>query len=44
MIREAAHNTIDYLKDIFSERNKIFEKLKRKLIETETNMGQGKYG
>ena len=40
MIREAAQNTIVHLKDIPNEKNKIFERHKRKLIETQQNMGQ----
>ena len=40
MIREAAQNNIGHLKDLPNEKNKIFEKHKRKLIESQQNMGQ----
>ena len=40
MIIEAAKNTIGNLKDLPNEKNKIFEKHKRKLIESQQNMGQ----
>ena len=43
MIREAAHNIIDYLKDILNEKNKIVQRHKRNLIESQENMGQEEY-
>ena len=44
MIREAAQNTIDHLKDLLNKKNKIVERYKRKIIEAQQNIGQGKYG
>ena len=43
MITEAAQNIIDYIKDILNERNKIVERYKRNVIESEENMGKEKY-
>ena len=40
MIIEAAQNTIGHLKDLINEKNKIVERYKRKLIESQQNIGQ----
>ena len=44
MIREAAQNTIVYLKDFLKEKNKIVDRYKRKIIEPQQEIGQEKYG
>ena len=44
MIREAAQNTIGHLKYLLNEKNKIVERYKRKLIESQQDIGQEKYG
>ena len=43
MIREAAQNTIGHLKDLLNENNKIVERYKRKLIESQKDIGQENY-
>ena len=40
MAREAAHNTIDHIKDLLNEKDNIVESYKRKLFESQKNMGQ----
>ena len=39
MIREAEQNTIDHIKDLLNENNKIVWRHKRNLIESQQNMG-----
>ena len=43
MIREALQNTIGHFKDILNEKNKIVERHKMNLIETQQNMGRDAY-
>ena len=43
MIREAAHNTIVHLKDVLNKKKKIVERYKRKLIESQQDIGKEKY-
>ena len=40
MIREAAHNIIVHIKYILNEKNKLFERHKRNIIESQQTMGQ----
>ena len=44
MIREAAQNTIGYLKYLLNKNNKTVDRYKRKLIEAQQDIGQEKYG
>ena len=42
MIREAAQNTIGHMKDFPNKKNKMVERYKRKLIESQQDIGQEK--
>ena len=44
MIRDAEQNTIGHLKYLLNKKNKIVERYKRKLIESQKYIGQEKYG
>ena len=44
MIREAAQNTIGHLKDLINKNNKIVDRYKRKVIKSQQNIVQEKYG
>ena len=43
MIREAAQNTTGQLKNLLNEKNRIVDRYKRELIESQKDIGQEKY-